>query len=175
MKCIITSPYGRTDSNQYRFASVRVIKQKPSVNSRRYTPSKPEIFTHDWCHLRGAYVPRVWWTNSVQDAPVLNGNCKEVDSYDLHRWMHEFGAVFDWKQVTITEGQNLANDGELVIMTSPHGSSVVLPETDSFKAIGARGITIYPVQAGMVSDRHREKWWSSSRELSVWVWEEKII
>ena len=80
------------------------------------------IYTHDYCHLAGAYLPRVWWTQrAIIDLthgrtvePLLGNTIVEMRANDLFRWLRDFGGMFGWRQTgTLTKLQQNANQGGL--------------------------------------------------------------
>jgi len=151
------------------------------------------IYTHDYCHLAGIYLPRVWWTQrAIIDltqgrtvAPLIGNTIVEVRANDLFRWLRDFGPTFGWRQTgTLTKLQQNANQGGaslIVARRKEDGRSghivMVVPETD---AQGARrnsaGDVVAPVQsqAGSVNFRRGTgtlNWWTDDRfaESAFWI------
>jgi len=156
---------------------------------KRYQPHDGltfcNIYTHDYCHLAGAYLPRVWWTQrAIIDLthgrtvePLIGNTIDEMRANDLFRWLRDFGPMFGWRQTgTLTKLQQNANQGGLSLIVARRkqdGRSghmvMVVPETD---AQGARrnsaGDVIAPVQsqAGATNFRRgtgRLNWWTDDR------------
>lgn len=156
--------------------------------SRRYirtaTTSFSCVYVHDYAHLMGAYVPRVWWTDEAlmnlnfQNA-VMGRTVREMEANDLSDWFHRYGAGFGWQEVNSTEAQISANQGECVIMFAasknrkkPGHIVAVVPETDDVKCVGANGIIIYPVmsQAGYMNKKYFcSKWWDGYEKQRYYV------
>ena len=72
---------------------------------KRYQPRDGltfcNIYAHDYCHLAGAYLPRVWWSAAGRgrSRPGQDGRagdrryaCAEMRSNDLFRWLRVFGS-----------------------------------------------------------------------------------
>lgn len=170
----ITTQYSRAESDKNRFLSLH-ISSKIDINQKRYNSKRPEIFVHDYCRKRGAYVPRVWWTDiNNTDTVTLNGTVREVNNSDLYDWFEKYGHEFGWIESDITTAQKLVNHGCLAVLIDKTKSTVIIPESDSMRSVGARGITIYPVQAGIMWNEFNGKWWDRIRELKCYVWDEVI-
>ncbi|OEC93562.1 hypothetical protein [Rhizobium sp. YK2] len=151
------------------------------------------IYTHDYCFLAGAYLPRVWWTPKALIAlshgtavtPLIGDTIDEMRANDLFRWLRDFGPMFGWRQTgTLTKLQQSANQGGLGIIIArrkEEGRSghmvMVVPESDTFAATrNAAGDVIAPLQsqAGAVNFRRgvgRPTWWSDDRfaESAFWI------
>ena len=77
---------------------------------RRYQPRDGltfcNIYAHDFCHLAGVYLPRVWWTQRAAldlaqgkaVEPLIGNTITEVRANDLFRWLHDFGLEFGWRR-----------------------------------------------------------------------------
>ena len=163
----------------------------------RYQPTPGatfcNIYTHDYCHLAGAYLPRVWWTpdaierlalgNTVE--PRLGATIDEQRANDLFRWLNAFGNRFGWRQTsTLTKLQTEVNAGALGLIVARRkidGKSghivAVVPETDVETAKrNASGEVIAPLQsqAGRVNFRYgtgKLNWWKSEEfaESAFWI------
>ena len=105
------------------------------------------IYAHDYCHLAGVYLPRVWWTARRDRAaragrrrsqPLIGNTIYEMRANDLFRWLRDFGPRFGWRQTgTLTKLQEEANQGAIGLIVARRkedGRSghivVVVPETD---------------------------------------------
>ncbi|MDL2410785.1 hypothetical protein PY650_35645 [Rhizobium calliandrae] len=164
---------------------------------KRYQPRDGltfcNIYTHDYCMLAGAYLPRVWWTPKAILAlshgtvvqPLIGDTIDEMRANDLFRWLRDFGPMFGWRQTgTLTKLQQSANQGGLGIIIArrkEEGRSghmvMVIPESDTFAASrNAAGDVVAPLQsqAGAVNFRRgvgRLNWWSDDRfaESAFWI------
>ena len=72
------------------------------------------IYAHDYCHLAGVYLPRVWWTPDAIERlaqgetvePRLESTIDEQRANNLFRWLRAFGPRFGWRQTgTLTKLQ----------------------------------------------------------------------
>jgi hypothetical protein len=164
---------------------------------KRYQPHDGltfcNIYTHDYCNLSGAYLPRVWWTQrAIIDLaqgktvdPLIDNTIVEMRANDLFRWLRDFGPTFGWRQTgTLTKLQQNANQGGISLIIArrkENGRSghmvMVVPETDEKAARrNSAGDVIAPVQsqAGAVNFRRGTgtlNWWANDRfaESAFWV------
>ncbi|HVQ38917.1 MAG TPA: hypothetical protein VMS31_15370, partial [Pyrinomonadaceae bacterium] len=164
---------------------------------KRYQPLPTatfcNIYAHDYCHLAGVYLPRVWWSaaaieklaqgKSVQ--PLLGNTIDEQRANDLFRWLRDFGMRFGWRQTgTLTKLQLEVNQGAIGIIVARRkleGRSghivVVVPETDDQRAKrNAAGDVIAPLQsqAGAHNFRYGTgglNWWRGAQfaESAFWI------
>jgi len=169
--------------------------EKPSY--KRYQPRDGltfcNIYTHDFCHLAGAYLPRVWWSAPAllkwqqgQTVPPLIGDTlREMRANDLFRWLRDFGPDFGWRQTgTLDKLQLAANQGALgmiVARRKEEGRSghivMVVPETDTARARrDAQGTVLAPLQsqAGASNFRYgtgQSAWWNRETfaEFAFWI------
>ena len=77
---------------------------------KRYKPRSGltfcNIYTHDFCFLAGAYLPRVWWSQAaIKDLamgkkvePLIGKTIDERRANDLFRWLRDFGLDFGWRR-----------------------------------------------------------------------------
>jgi hypothetical protein len=151
------------------------------------------IYTHDYCHLAGVYLPRVWWTPGAierlaqgQSVEPLSGHTiDEQRANDLFRWLRDFGLRFGWRQTgTLTKLQTEVNQGAIGLIVARRkedGRSghivMVVPETDDQRARrNAAGEVIAPLQsqAGVTNFRYgtgRLNWWMDDQfaENAFWL------
>lgn len=151
------------------------------------------IYCHDYCHLAGAYLPRVWWTSKAAMAlakgqkvePLIGETIFEVRANDLFRWLREFGPDFGWRQTgTLSKLQQAANQGGIGLIVARRkedGKSghivAVVPETPEFSARrDAAGEVTSPLQsqAGASNFRYgngKPNWWNGEQfaESAFWV------
>lgn len=165
--------------------------------NKRYQPRNGStfcnIYTHDFCHLAGVYLPRVWWSQAAVEMlaqgqavqPLLNNTIDEQRANDLFRWLRDFGLRFGWRQTgelaKLQQDVNLGAVGIVVGRRKAEGRpghiSVVVPETDDLMARrNAAGVVIAPVQsqAGAVNFRRgtgKAQWWLGDQfaEHAFWV------
>lgn len=163
----------------------------------RYQPREGltfcNIYAHDYCHLAGAYLPRVWWTAQAQlrlaqgeaVAPLIGNTIFEVRANDLFRWLRDFGPAFGWRQTgTLTKLQDEVNQGAIgtiVARRKEDGRSghivMVVPETDEQLARrNAQGEVVAPLQSQAGSRNFRYglnklNWWNDEAfaESAFWL------
>ena len=167
------------------------------ASHKRYQPRDGltfcNIYAHDFCHLAGVYLPRVWWTATAlldlvagrEVAPLIGNTITEVRANDLFRWLRDFGLGFGWRQTgTLDKLQQAANQGAIGLIVARRkedGKSghivVVVPETADDRARGnSAGEVIAPLQsqAGATNFRRgtgRPNWWNDPQfaESAFWV------
>lgn len=163
----------------------------------RYQPGNQStfcnIYAHDYCHLAGAYLPRVWWTPAAlvdlaQGKPVqpfYGKTVEELRANDLFRWLRDFGLSFGWRQTgTLTKLQIEVNQGALGLIVArrqQEGLSghivAVVPETNRQKAKrNSAGDVTAPLQsqAGVTNFRYgtgKQDWWKGTQfaESAFWL------
>jgi hypothetical protein len=163
---------------------------------KRYQPRRGltfcNIYTHDYCHLAGAYLPRVWWTQrAIVDLtrgktvePLYGNTIREMRANDLFRWLRDFGSTFGWRQTgTLSKLQQNANQGGLGLIVARRKEDglsghivMVVPETSAQARRNRAGEVTSPVQsqAGVTNFRRRtsgRKWWNHDRfaESAFWI------
>lgn len=151
------------------------------------------IYAHDYCHLSGVYLPRVWWTPGAIEQlaqgkvvePKYGASIEEVRANGLFRWLRDFGPRFGWRQVTsLSELQQAANQGAVGVIVARRkedGKSghitVIAPETTTRGARrnGAGEVTgAVESQAGASNFRYgfgAANWWRGEKfaESGFWV------
>jgi hypothetical protein len=168
-----------------------------SASHARYQPRPGvtfcNIYAHDYCHLAGVYLPRVWWTpdaierlaQSQTVEPRLDSTIDEQRANDLFRWLRAFGPRFGWRQTgTLTKVQTEANAGAVGLIVARRqidGKSghivMVVPETDADRARRDRaGEVVAPLQsqAGAKNFRYGTgtlNWWKSEQfaDSAFWI------
>lgn len=163
----------------------------------RYQPANQKtycnIYAHDYCHLAGIYLPRVWWSqasiirlkNGEQVEPKLGTTIDEMRANDLFRWLRDFGLNYGWRRTgTLTKLQqevNMGAVGMIVARRKDEGRSghivAVVPEAGNHTARrSAAGEVIAPLQsqAGSVNFRYGTStlnWWNHERfaESAFWL------
>lgn len=162
----------------------------------RYQPRKGmtfcNIYTHDYCHLAGVYLPRVWWTPGAIEAlasgrevqPRYGQTIDEQRANDLSRWLRDFGLRFGWRQTgTLSKLQLEVNQGAIGLIVARRREDglsghivVVAPETNDH---GARrdgaGEVIAPLQsqAGVTNFSYgtgRLNWWKGDQFADSAFW-----
>jgi hypothetical protein len=165
--------------------------------NKRYQPHDGltfcNIYTHDYCHLAGVYLPRVWWTPGAIERlaqgqtvqPMIGQTIDEQRANDLFRWLRDFGPRFGWRQTgTLTKLQQEANQGAvglIVARRKEDGRSghivAVVPETqDELAKRNAAGEVTAPLQsqAGAKNFRYgtsTRNWWKGDQfaESAFWL------
>jgi hypothetical protein len=143
-----------------------LVVDKPS--HVRYQPHDGltfcNIYAHDYCHLAGVYLPRVWWSGSAiarlasgeNVEPRLGQTIDEQRANDLFRWLRDFGPRFGWRQTsTPTKLQTEANAGAVALIVarrviegkSGHITLVVPESIDARAKRDASGEVIAPLQS----------------------------
>ena len=164
---------------------------------KRYQPIPKatfcNVYAHDYCHLAGVYLPRVWWTPSAIEKlaqgqivePLLGSTIDEQRANDLFRWLRDFGLRFGWRQTsTLSKLQTEVNQGAIGIVVARRkveGQSghivAVVPETsDEHARRDAAGDVIAPLQsqAGRMNFRYGNgvlNWWKGAQfaESAFWL------
>lgn len=151
------------------------------------------IYAHDYCHLAGAYLPRVWWSAPALLAldrgqavsPLIGDTLNEVRANDLFRWLRDHGPRFGWRRTgTLGKLQQAANQGAVALIVARRkedGRSghivAVVPETEDWRARrNASGEVTSPLQsqAGASNFRYghgRPRWWLGDEfaESAYWI------
>lgn len=164
----------------------------------RYQPRQGltfcNIYCHDYCHLAGMYLPRVWWNEAallrLQRGevlqPLIGDTIREMRANDLFRWLSDFGPAFGWRRTgTLTKLQVAANQGAMGLIVARRkedGRSghvvAVVPETDTERARrdAVTGEVVAPLQsqAGARNFRYgtgARDWWRGEQfaESAFWV------
>ncbi len=168
---------------------------KPS--HKRYQPRAGatfcNIYAHDYCHVAGVYLPRVWWTQDAIECLAQGQNVEarlgatidELTANALFQWLRAFGLRFGWRQTgTPTKLQteiNVGGVGLIVARRKADGRSghivVVAPETGTNSARrDASGEVIAPLQsqAGAINFRYgtgKLNWWKGEEfaDSAFWI------
>lgn len=149
------------------------------------------IYAHDFCHLAGAYLPRVWWTPGAlvaigqgqQVTPKYGATIEEMRANPLFRWLRDFGPLFGWRQTgTLAKLQQHANQGGLGVIVArrtaeglPGHIVMVVSETETVRAKrDSAGEVTTPVQseAGRrnAARAARSNWWSAAQFADHGFW-----
>lgn len=167
------------------------------ADHKRYKPTSDatfcNIYAHDYCHLAGVYLPRVWWSAAAIEklaqgqtvAPLLNNTIDEQRANDLFRWLRDFGMRFGWRRTesltTLQQEVNQGAIGVIIARRKREGLSghivMVVPETDEDTAKrNAAGEVTAPLQsqAGRTNFRYGRggtNWWKHERfaESAFWI------
>lgn len=150
------------------------------------------IYAHDFCHLAGPYLPRVWWTsnalvelakgNPVQ--PKLGATISEVVANDLFAWLRDFGPNFGWRSTgTLTKLQTEVNQGAVGIIVArrkeskrPGHIAIVAPESAGQSARRSQtGDVLAPLQSQSGSTNFRrgtgqKDWWRGEQFADFAYW-----
>ena len=164
---------------------------------KRYQPRDGLTFcnvcAHDFCHLAGIYLPRVWWTAPAIEAlalgetvePKLGKTITEQRANAIFGWLRDFGLRFGWRQTgTLTKLQMEVNQGAIGLIIArrtdnerPGHLTMIIPETGDAKAKRAvNGDVVAPLQsqAGATNFRRRTgklEWWRGAQfaESAFWL------
>lgn len=150
------------------------------------------VYAHDYCHLAGVYLPRVWWTPGAIESlasgqrvePLLEATIEEMRANGLFRWLRDFGPRFGWRQIaTLSELQLEVNQGAIGLIAArrredgpPGHITMVVPETESHRARrNAAGEVTAPLQsqAGRQNFRRgtgRRNWWLDDQFADSAFW-----
>ena len=192
---------GRTGTtpDQLRAELAKIIDwlavDKPA--HKRYQPTTNStfcnIYAHDYCHLAGVYLPRVWWSAAAIEKlaqgktvqPLLGNTIDEQRANDLFRWLRDFGMRFGWRQTgSLTKLQQEVNQGAIGVIVARRKNdglsghiAVVVPETDDHSAKrDANGEVTAPLQsqAGRNNFRYGNggtNWWKGQQfaESAFWI------
>ncbi len=166
------------------------------VSHKRYQPTSNatfcNIYAHDYCHLAGIYLPRVWWTQSAlvkisqgeTVKPLYGNTIEEIRANNIFRWLNDFGLEFGWRQTgNLTSLQQVANLGGVAIIIArrkEEGKSghvaIVIPETSLIKAKRNQlGDVIIPLQSQAGSTNYKRwissEWWKGNQfaEFAFWI------
>lgn len=148
------------------------------------------IYAHDYAHLAGTFVPRVWWTRKALMAlaagqampPAYGTTVQELNANSLYNWLEEFGPDFGWhRSVDLTEVQHAANAGQVCLVsgqrkdlnTAGHICAVV-PEMAEHRAIrqGERVRVPLMSQAGARNFAYGGRvWWTGAQfgRFGFWI------
>lgn len=151
------------------------------------------VYAHDYCHLAGVYLPRVWWTGASLAAlgrgeavvPRVGVTVEEQRANALFGWLRDFGLDYGWRRTgTLGKLQDAANQGAVALILArrqhegpPGHVSVVAPESPRFPARrDARGEVTAPVQSQAGARNLRLStapgaWWRNARfaENAFWI------
>jgi hypothetical protein len=150
------------------------------------------IYVHDYCHLAGVYLPRVWWSSSAIEKlaqgqtvePLLANTIEEQRANDLFRWLRDFGLRFGWRQTgTLSKLQLEVNQGAIGIIVARRKNDglsghivAVVPETDDDRARrNAAGEVISPLQSQAGRHNFRRgtgafEWWKGQQYADSAFW-----
>ncbi|HYW09131.1 MAG TPA: hypothetical protein VE913_19380 [Longimicrobium sp.] len=188
------------DTAEERRADLAAITEWLAVDSlahKRYQPRAGltfcNIYAHDFCHLAGCYLPRVWWTQgSIEKLakgeavkPRLAITVEEVRANGLFRWLRDFGMRFGWRQTGgLTKLQTEVNQGAIGLIVARRiveGRSghivMVVPEVGGLVARrDGNGAVTSPLQsqAGSTNFRHgtgKVEWFKGAQfaEFAFWL------
>jgi hypothetical protein len=151
------------------------------------------IYAHDFCHLAGVYLPRVWWLQGAiarlaqgeEVKPHYGKTIDEQRANDLFRWLRDFGEQFGWRQTgTPSKLQLEVNQGAVGLIVArrnedgrPGHIVAVVPETDKHRARrNAAGDVIIPLQSQAGSTNFpygtgKLEWWRGDQfaESAFWL------
>lgn len=183
-----------------RRAALAAIIDWLAVDNPAHTRYQPHdrltfcnIYAHDYCHLAGCYLPRVWWSQAAiaelakgnHVEPLYGKTIDEQRANDLFRWLRDFGMQFGWRQTgTLSKLQLEVNQGAVGLIVARRtidGQSghivAVVPETEENRARrNAAGEVVAPLQsqAGVTNFRYgtgKMDWWRNAEfaEFAYWL------
>ena len=186
------TPQERADS----LARIVAFLAPDDATHKRYLPSNGttfcNIYVHDYCHLAGVYLPRVWWNDDAlvkikAGQPItaeLGTTVHEVVVNELVGWLGKFAKDFGWRpSSSLTELQTAANDGAVPIIAAQHKLAghhghivAVVPETPPTHAArrtGGEVTTPLQSQAGAVNFSYGAplpNFWTSPEHINPQFW-----
>lgn len=147
------------------------------------------IYAHDYAHLAGTYVPRVWWTRKALVTlaagqavhPAYGTTVQELNANSIYNWFEEFRSDFGWRRsVDLTEVQNAANTGQVCIISGQRKDlnaaghiCAVVPETAQHRATrrGERVTLPLMSQAGARNFEYGGRvWWTGAQFARFGFW-----
>jgi hypothetical protein len=147
------------------------------------------IYAHDYCHLAGAYLPRVWWMRKAlvrlahgEAVPAQYGTTvAELNANSLHTWLEEFGTDFGWRRtISLDELQQAVNGGQVGIicaqrtdLNQPGHICAVVPETPTQLALRSAGSVTAPLQSqagGRNEAYFSRRWWTARQFGAFGFW-----
>ncbi|WP_188559691.1 hypothetical protein [Hymenobacter glacieicola] len=166
----------------------RILEFLDVEHSVRYRPGKGltycNIYAHDYCHLAGAYLPRVWWRPTAL-AQLLAGTpvsaqygttVVELNANSLYNWLEECGSIFGWRRTfSTTELQAGANAGQVALicgqrteLNQPGHICAVVPELPRYPAARHGTEVTIPLQsqAGARNFRYGGYAWWKGRQFA---------
>ena len=168
--------------------TLKIVEWLDVEKSERYQPTRSatfcNIYAHDFAERMGKYIPRVWWTDKAiknEDfKETYGGTVRKQNVNSLYDWFPKYGSEFGWTELANkSQAQKFANEGRFVVMLAANKDpkrsghiTVVVPETDTVKAMGSRGIYIWPVQsqAGRVNKKiFCSEWWKGMRPVRIYM------
>jgi hypothetical protein len=188
---------GTPDELREELAAIVDYLAVDKASHARYQPRDGltfcNIYAHDYCHLAGAYLPRVWWTPDAIErlargevvAPRLERTIDEQRANDLFRWLRAFGPRFGWRQTgTLTKLQTEANAGAVALIIarrtadgkSGHVTMVVAETADDRARRDGAGEVTAPLQSQAGARNFRRgtgtlNWWKGAQfaDSAFWI------
>jgi hypothetical protein len=181
------------DDIETRVAQVgSIVEWLASDRSARYLPhfftTFCNVYASDFCYMAGAYLPRVWWTDTAltqiaqghTPAVVYDSTIREMRADDLYAWLGRYGPRFGWRTVSDPGAlQDAANAGGVAVICAdradpgrPGHITMVVPETAAHRAVrGADGRVTLPLQtqAGATNFQYGtvgRPWWQDAEYRS---------
>jgi hypothetical protein len=187
------------DPPEQRVSAIRQLLDWFDVkNSARYKKDQStycNIYAYDYSYMTGAFIPRVWWTETAllrlqagEAVPVVYpgtqpGTINEINANALNEWFKNWGGHFGWRRtLDLDELQSEANQGKVCITVARskpqyhhgHGHIVaVVPENETFKPRRNNGKIIATVQsqAGGTNLKYVvNHWWNDGTYMDFGHW-----
>lgn len=143
------------------------VETSPRYQKRGLT-TYCNIFAHDYCHLLGVYLPRVWWSSEAVTRLARGEDIKgeygktlfELNANSLYTWLVTFGKAFGWMYIQPNDGEeaqgrvNLGSVGVICAqrkeLAKPGHISCIVPEVPEPRqqmAYRRAGKILAPLQA----------------------------
>jgi len=178
-------PSRKVGTAEELLAIVRYLDVERSARYQRAgTQTYCNIYACDYCHLAGAYLPRVWWRDPARDLPVKYGETVlELNANALHGWLDEFGDRFGWARAgSLDHLQAAANAGHEAVICArrkilkhPGHIAVVVPESAPHVAERDGGGVHVPLQSqagrsNVCFSCRPGRWWEGAQFQAYGFW-----
>lgn len=143
------------------------------------------IYAHDYCHLAGVYLPRVWWSANAllklaqgeTVAPLIGNTIVELRANDLFRWLRDHGPAFGWRQTgSLTKLQQAANQGAVGLIIARRKedgrSGHIVPVVPELGELRARRDTAGEVTAPLQSQAGASNFRFGTGKAGWWLGQE---
>ena len=174
----------------------KVIGYLDVEHSARYAPDSKHtycnIYAYDVAYCLGAYLPRVWWTESAlaelkegkEVTPLYDRTITELTANLITDWFEKYGPSFGWRRFfDLTLLQNEVNKGmsgiivaQRINMNNSGHIDAVVPETSTLSARRSGNQVLSPLQsqAGAKNKQYYTglNWWEDTtrfKKFGFWV------
>ena len=163
----------------------RSIRYKRNEVNGKIVSTYCNIYAFDFCHLAGAYFPRIWWNEKAinmmekgfQIDEKYGESVFEMNVNSLFDWFDVYGNAFGWiRQNDLRESQELANNGWIVVIVAKNNVvtrsghiTMIVPEHQGFKARNVnKNFLPLQSQAGIINKKYFNDNWFVSSKFSGW-------